>query len=85
MSETGMIPDSGTQVDFAGDATVVKVQSGLHMRASTQTEGSGVHGIVVRLTEGQGTVVLRVDPKVLDEQQKIEEMNRNIRRHGRAY
>lgn len=83
MGETSMIVASGTQVTVSGGAHEVKSQAATVEPHITTEERVERRGRFVRV-KSSARVELRVDTRLLTEQESIEKDNEAIRRRGRS-
>jgi hypothetical protein len=83
MGETSMIVGSGTQVTASGGAPEVKSQAAGVEPHMTTEERVETRGLFVRV-KSSARVELRVDTRLLTEQESIEKDNEAIRRRGRG-
>jgi len=80
-----MINGSGTQAASSGTAAKVKSQGGGAERPETTADSTETRRVFVRITKGQEVVTLRVNTRLLSEQERIEKDNEMIRRQGRGF
>ena len=84
MSETSMIPRSGTQGTRSSEAKKIEVIAGQGERVTTFYSTSDVGRYPVRVSEDKKVVVVRVNTELLSRQKKIAEVNASIRRRSRS-
>jgi hypothetical protein len=84
MGETSMIGGSGTQATPPGDAPQVRSQAVAPQTPETTDEQLEMRGLFVRVTASGSPIGLRVDTRLLSEQEMIERDNETIRRRGRG-
>ncbi len=82
MSDTSLIPGSGTQIGSSTENTLYRHEERTSDDVYTGAGEQAVQGIPVRLKKQQLVVTLRFSAKTLEEQRETKELNERIKRRG---
>lgn len=83
MSETTTTPSSATMAEATTEAQKVDIASPPSEAVVTHGDENHFSGVAVRANKEQ--VILRFEPKALEERRKTEELNERIRKYGKAF